>query len=131
MRTLAGAFQFFSRERWVFNPFANPLWWETMSHKALRLIVGPLQLIAFATNIALAFDSLTYRLLLLAQIIFYAGALAAAILPKGWKRPRALSVPYIFCLLSWATFLGFLRWITGRQAVTWEKAAPLAARTSQ
>jgi hypothetical protein len=27
----------------------------------------------------------------------------------------------MICLLSWATVLGFLRFVTGRQHVTWEK----------
>ena len=29
---------------------------------------------------------------------------------------------YVLCLMSWATVLGFLRFVTGRQPVTWEKA---------
>src|SRR5262249_20088710 len=32
VRTIAGTFQLFSRERWLFNPFRNRLWFETMSH---------------------------------------------------------------------------------------------------
>src|SRR4029079_16863653 len=37
LRTIAGTFQLFSRERWLLSPMANPLWIQTVSHKALRL----------------------------------------------------------------------------------------------
>ena len=46
----------------------------------------------------------------------------------GWLRPNArtripfMGVPYVFCLLNWATAVAFLRFITGHQRVTWEKA---------
>jgi len=129
VRTLAGAFQLFARERWLFNPMANRLWWQTMSHKALRLLVAPLQVTALAANVVLAPRSAFYQFILLAQMFFYAGAIAACVLPRGWKRPLAVTFPYIFCLLSWATVLGFLRWITRRQTVRWDKAAGSFAAT--
>ncbi|MGZ8832734.1 MAG: glycosyltransferase family 2 protein [Thermoanaerobaculia bacterium] len=121
VRTLAGAFQLFGRELWVFNPLRNRLWWQTMSHKVLRLLTAPVQLAALAANVALARGSAFYLFTLLAQILFYVGAIAGILLPRGWKRPLAVTFPYIFCLLSWATVLGFLRWITRRQTVRWEK----------
>ena len=34
-----------------------------------------------------------------------------------------MSVPYVFCLLNWATTVAFVRFLTGRQRVTWDKAA--------
>ena len=52
VRTLAGNFQLFARERWLCNPFRNRLWWQVISHKALRLIVAPLQVTVAASNIA-------------------------------------------------------------------------------
>jgi biofilm PGA synthesis N-glycosyltransferase PgaC len=123
VRTLSGLFQFFARERWVFNPVINRLWWQTMSHKAARLLVAPLQLIALISNISLALPSPVYQLLLIAQILFYIGAIAGLMLPQGARRPVALSFPYTFCLLSWATVCAFTRWILRRQSVTWEKVA--------
>lgn len=121
-RTIAGAFQVFAREPWLFNPLRNPVWWQTMSHKAMRLVVAPLQALALAANVALAAQSAFYQWMLLAQILFYAGAIAGCILPRDAKRPIFVTVPYTFCLLSWATVVAFQRWITRRQAVTWEKA---------
>jgi len=43
VRTIAGNFQMFARERWMLNPLRNRLWLQTVSHKALRLL-GPLLL---------------------------------------------------------------------------------------
>ena len=77
-----------------------------------------------------------YRLVLLGQCVFYAAALA------GWRAPspesraaspesrapsyfRILSVPYAICLVNLATVVAFVRFVTGTQRVTWERATPL------
>ena len=122
VRTLAGNFQLFAREGWLFNPFRNRLWWQTMSHKALRLLIAPLQIALIGANVALFGGPLVYKIAMLAQIVFYAGAIAGWLLPREWKKPFVITFPYFFCLLSWASVLAFLRSITGRQPVTWQKA---------
>jgi len=122
VRTLAGNFQLFARERWLFNPLRNRLWWQTMSHKALRLLIAPLQIALLISNAALLGTSPLYKITMLAQVIFYVGALTGYVLPRGWKKPFVVTFPFFFCLLSWATVLAFLRSITGRQPVTWQKA---------
>jgi hypothetical protein len=33
-----------------------------------------------------------------------------------------LKLPYTMCLLSWATVIGFFRFVTDDQEVTWERA---------
>src|SRR6185436_20915177 len=53
-RTIAGTFQLFSRERWLFDPRRNRLWFATMSHKGLRLLLPVLHLGALAANAAAA-----------------------------------------------------------------------------
>jgi poly-beta-1,6-N-acetyl-D-glucosamine synthase len=130
VRTLAGNFQMFARERWLLNPLRNRLWWQTISHKALRLLIPPMQLIALVANLILAPASAVYQFTLLSQVLFYAGAIGGCVLPRGWKRPRIVTFPYIVCLLSWATVLGFLRSITGQQTVRWEKASRSFAASS-
>ena len=122
VRTLAGNFQLFARERWLFNPLQNRLWWQTMSHKALRLLITPLQITLVIANVALLRSSAFYVLMMLAQVVFYAGALAGCVLPRDWKKPFVVTFPFFFCLLSCSTVLAFLRSITGRQPVTWQKA---------
>jgi cellulose synthase/poly-beta-1,6-N-acetylglucosamine synthase-like glycosyltransferase len=123
VRTLAGNFQLLSREKWLLSPAHNRLWWQTISHKVLRLFLPVLQIAALAANVALAGTSVFYQLALLGQFLFYAGAIAGCLLQRTRKKFWPATVPYTFCLLSWATVVGFLRCISRRQAVTWQKAA--------
>ena len=53
-RTIAGTFQLFARERWLLDPRRNRLWFETVSHKALRLALPLLHLALLATSGLLA-----------------------------------------------------------------------------
>lgn len=122
VRTLAGAFQLLGREWWILDPRRNRLWWETMSHKVLRLLIAPLQVVVFAANLALASHALLYSALLVAQTLFYTGAIVGILLPRQWKKPSIIALPYTFCVLSTATVVGFVKAVTRRQAVTWRKA---------
>jgi cellulose synthase/poly-beta-1,6-N-acetylglucosamine synthase-like glycosyltransferase len=122
VRTIAGNFQLFLREPWLLNPWANPLWFRTLSHKACRLL-SPLCLAAvFASSVALMGEAL-YRVLFAAQLLFYAAAgLGYAAQARGFKS-RLLHVPCAFCLLNWATVVALLRFAQGRQQVTWQKTS--------
>jgi poly-beta-1,6-N-acetyl-D-glucosamine synthase len=121
VRTIAGTFQLFARERWLFNPFRNSVWFETLSHKALRLLTPLLHAVILIANLGLI--SLTaYRWLLAAQVMFYAAAAAAHVL--GQRRTTvAMKVPYTMCLLVWATVVGFVYFVTRHQQVTWDRVA--------
>jgi cellulose synthase/poly-beta-1,6-N-acetylglucosamine synthase-like glycosyltransferase len=120
VRTIAGNFQLFARERWLLDPFRNRLWLQTVSHKALRLLTPLLLLAALASNAWLA-ERLLYRALLLGQAAFYSAALLGRAL-EGARASRPFAVPYVVCLLAWATVLGFVRFASGTQPVAWEKA---------
>lgn len=121
-RTLAGNFQLFSRERWLLSPLGNRLWLQTVSHKGLRLLGPGLLLAAFASNLALL-DRPGYRLALLGQATFYAGALLGGLL-RGTGRVRSLlSLPYTFCLVNGAALVGAFRFLAARQRVTWDKVS--------
>ncbi len=122
VRTIGGTFQLFAREQWLLNPFRNRLWLQTVSHKGLRLL-GPLLLVvAFAANLPLL-DRAPYRWTLGAQGLFYAAALAGHLLRKARRRIPLLGIPYVFCLLNWATVVALVRYLTGRLPVTWEKTS--------
>src|SRR5262249_61123869 len=57
VRTLAGNYQLFSKIPALLFPFANPIWFETFSHKLLRL-AAPWLLVALAlVSIAAAASS--------------------------------------------------------------------------
>jgi cellulose synthase/poly-beta-1,6-N-acetylglucosamine synthase-like glycosyltransferase len=119
-RTNAGLFQLFARERWLFNPLQNRLWFETMSHKGLRLTLPLLHAALFAATCLLATGWL-YQLALAGQLTFYAAALAGHVRRNARRRSIVFSVPYAICLLSWAAIVGFLRFATRRQPAAWER----------
>lgn len=122
LRTIAGNFQLLFLRPWLLNPFANRLWFQTVSHKACRLL-GPLCLaLAFAANLTLA-ERPVYRELLVLQLAFYAAAFLGYLTRGAARRPMLLNVPYAFCLLNWATVLALVGLVNGRQQVTWERTA--------
>ncbi len=125
-RTLAGNFQLLWREGWLLNPFRNRLWLQTLSHKGLRLLTPLLQGVALGANV-LILDGWLYRLALAGQIAFYAAALVGYARRDARRSTPLLTVPYIVCLFSWATVVGFVRFVTGGQRVTWERPSTTAA----
>lgn len=122
VRTIAGNFQLFAREPWLLSPRRNPLWLQTVSHKGLRLLTPLLHIGIFMGTLVLA-DQPLYRALLILQLVFYAAALCGYALRDSRHRIPILTLPYTICLLNAATIVAFFRFVTGRQPVTWEKAA--------
>ncbi len=120
VRTIAGSFQLFARETWLFNPRKNPVWFETMSHKVLRLAIPLLHVGLLAANIALL-DMPVSQVALAAQLAFYVAAVAGWTQRHARRRSMLVTVPYAMCLLGSATVVGFIRFATDRQRVTWER----------
>jgi cellulose synthase/poly-beta-1,6-N-acetylglucosamine synthase-like glycosyltransferase len=126
VRTIAGNFQLFARERWLLNPLQNRLWIQTVSHKLLRLASPLLLATLFAATVLLAPESPFFLGTLVAQVLFYMAALRGRA-GRGARRRLALcAVAYAVCLLNWATVVGLVRYVGGRQRVTWERVAPAA-----
>jgi biofilm PGA synthesis N-glycosyltransferase PgaC len=122
VRTIAGNFQAFSRESWLLNPFSNPIWLQTVSHKGLRL-VAPLWIIAlFALNAALVSVSWFYAGAFGAQLAFYLLALAGFLLERRGRANRLATACYVFCVLNATTLVSFYRFVTGTQRAAWERA---------
>jgi hypothetical protein len=119
-RTIGGTFQLFARERWLLNPRLNPLWFETVSHKALRLTM-PLLLGTLLVSNLMLLDWWPYQVTLAGQAAFYAAALAGCIHHEASGAGVFLKLPYTMCLLSWATVIGFVRFVTDHQQVTWDR----------
>ncbi len=130
VRTLAGNFQLFARERWLLDPFQNRLWLQTVSHKALRLLTPLLLLIALGTNLLLLGGPPFHELTLAGQFVFYAAALGGYVMTLGGgQRPvRILTVPYVICLLSAATLVALFRFVRRGQSVAWDKPLTLRSR---
>jgi cellulose synthase/poly-beta-1,6-N-acetylglucosamine synthase-like glycosyltransferase len=120
-RTIGGTFQLFARERWLLNPRVNPLWFETISHKALRLAIPLLLATMLVTNLILI-EVWPYQLTMAGQAAFYAAAAMGCLHRRTSRTGMLLKLPYTMCLLSWATVIGFVRFVTDDQEVTWERA---------
>jgi hypothetical protein len=114
-RTLAGNYQLFARIPALLNPFANRIWFETISHKIMRLVAPWLLLLLAATSAGAAYadTSWSLRALFATQVAFYA---AAAL---GKRGGRLAGVARTFVVLNAAALAGLYRHMTGRQRVTW------------
>ncbi|MDD5746731.1 MAG: glycosyltransferase family 2 protein [Candidatus Omnitrophica bacterium] len=94
---------------------------EFLFHKFLRWFVFIFSGIVFITNMFLIRVPL-YRIFFLAQVVFYAAALAGMVLERRKIRVKALFIPYYFCMLNLASFFGFFSFLFGERKATWEKA---------
>jgi biofilm PGA synthesis N-glycosyltransferase PgaC len=121
VRTIAGNFQLFARERWLLHPRHNRLWVQTLSHKGLRLLT-PLLLAALLVGSLAVRDAWTSRAALASQAAFYAAALAGYAFRHARRPTPLIAVPYVNCLLAAATLVALARLAAGRQAVTWKKS---------
>ena len=118
VRTLAGNAQLFLRLPRLLSPWANPLWFETVSHKLLRLAL-PLSLAAWlapAPALAAAPPSPTVAFAVASLATAGAAAALAALGPR-LGRPGRLARTAL--LLHLAALLGLWRGLRGRQPVRW------------
>lgn len=119
VRTLAGNYQIFSWMPQLLSPVKNPSFFETFSHKVMRLVcpwaligllVASVLGIAKAETPAMATFGWT---LLLAQLAFYA---AAVVGPRGG---RIMGVARTFVVMHVAALVGLWRFVRNTQKVTW------------
>jgi poly-beta-1,6-N-acetyl-D-glucosamine synthase len=120
IRTIAGNFQVFFRCGDLLNPFKNPIWFQTFSHKFLR-IIAPIFIIAlFISNLCLL-ESNFFLIALLLQIAFYACSAAGYLMRKRKSQPKIFSVPYGFVMLNVFTLAAFFQFIFNKPLNIWGK----------
>jgi cellulose synthase/poly-beta-1,6-N-acetylglucosamine synthase-like glycosyltransferase len=90
IRTLAGNVQILWLEPRLLLPFANPVWWQYVSHKLGRLIVPYALVSVFVSSVALASTHWIYSIALFAQTTFYLLAIYGA-----WLAAPALDVKHV------------------------------------
>jgi biofilm PGA synthesis N-glycosyltransferase PgaC len=109
----------------LLNPFKYGwLTFQYVSHRVLRWTITPLfLLLVIPMNIILAqYFGGIYTLLLAGQILFYVAALTGWYLQYREMKVKALYIPYYFFIMNYAVYLGFFRYIRGRQQVNWERS---------
>jgi len=132
-RTLFGNYQIFWIFRKMFNPLNSPIAYQLFSHKLLRVLIPFFMGAVFFINGAIIFgrgevtSPLLYEAIFIIQIIFYCMAVIGG-LARHQKYgilkiiSKICYIPYVFCLLNFSAFIGFLRFVGAKQEITWEKA---------
>lgn len=120
VRTLSGNYQLLTLLPAALLPWRNPIWFQFVSHKLLRLAV-PWALLALLVLTALL-PGTGYRLLLAAQLGCYLlGVLGIRRAQAG--RSRLLGAAGSFLILNAAAWLAFWVWVSGRARCSWRKVA--------
>jgi FtsH-binding integral membrane protein len=100
----------------LLSPLANPSWFETVSHKLMRLICPWALLGLFvvtASELSATQGAMGWRVLMAAQLVFYGLALL------GRRAGRWSGVARTFLVMHVAALVGLWRFSRGTQKVTW------------
>jgi len=121
-RIAAGGFQSIGWLTGLLNPARGWVAWQYLSHRLLRWAVTPFLLpIVYGLNLFLLGLPL-YRFILLAQTAFYGAGLFGYVLARRGRARGPLYAAFYFCFANAAALVGFWRYVTGTQPVTWTKA---------
>jgi cellulose synthase/poly-beta-1,6-N-acetylglucosamine synthase-like glycosyltransferase len=92
-------------------------WLCLLSHKILRW-AAPFFMLLLAVSSALLWSTPFYRVVVVLQALFCSLALI------GWftkgKGPRLIYLPYYFCVVNLASFLGLMKSLGGSLSSTWQ-----------
>jgi len=120
VRTLAGNYQLIAKLPWLLIPFKNPLWFQFVSHKLLRLVCPFALLGLLSTSLTLALSPETawperglWQVLVMGQLLFYALAVLGA------RAGRAGALARTFVVLNAAAVVGLWRFLRGSQQIAW------------
>ncbi len=127
VRIAAGSFQAIGKLRKLMNLFKHPkLSFQFISHKLFRWIIVPLSLVLLIPiNLILIINSsnqVIYTSIFIIQMIMYLMVFFGFWFQKkriGWG---VFFAPYYFFMANLAMWLGFFRFLKGKQSVQWEKA---------
>ena len=130
VRIATGGFQSIARLGFLWNIFKYGwLSFQYVSHRAMRWAVAPFCLpLIFILNLVLVIleGSATtvsfYKLLLLAQIVFYSLAIMGYWLENQKIRVKLLFVPFYFSFMNYCAIKGYNRYRQGITSGIWEKA---------
>jgi poly-beta-1,6-N-acetyl-D-glucosamine synthase len=118
VRTIAGNFQLMTRETWLLSPRKNRIWIQTISHKLFRL-TAPMFLLAILITNMLLLGERFYQFIFFTQLLFYSAALFGRLSESRGVGSHIISIPYAFCVLNWATVIGFKKFIF-KQQISWK-----------
>jgi biofilm PGA synthesis N-glycosyltransferase PgaC len=112
VRTLSGNYQLLQLEPWLLSG-RNPIRFEFISHKLLRLVAPFALVIMFATSAFLRAP--VYRVVLLLQVAFYGLSLLALLRLKNHFVARACDAASTFVVLNMAAVVALANFVAGRK----------------
>jgi len=118
-RTLAGNFQSFSRNKWLFNPAKNPVFLQFLSHKVFRLFVPYAMALAFIAT--LVGQGLFFKIMLVLQLAFYLAGIASMVGVPAMDN-KLFNFIKVFLQLNAAAVAGAFRYISGNANVRWKQS---------
>jgi cellulose synthase/poly-beta-1,6-N-acetylglucosamine synthase-like glycosyltransferase len=118
VRTLTGNYQLVARQPGLLLPWRNPVCFQLVSHKLLRLAVPWALLGLLGTSAVL--PGPWYRAAFGAQVAFY-GLGLLGLLTRAGSRLRVAAAAGSFLVLNSAAWLAFWVWCSGRAARSWRR----------
>ncbi len=112
VRTLSGNYQLVQLAPWLLGG-KNPLRFEFISHKLLRLLAPFALAAALAASIALPQPA--YRVALVLQLAFYGLSLIAMLKLARGPLARVADAARTFVVLNTAALVAFVKFVTGRR----------------
>ena len=104
----------------LLNPLLGVRAFIYLSHRILRWLAPFILIFLFILNIFLL-ENWLYRLIFIFQMGFYFSAFLGVALINRGKLPFFLYIPFYFSNLNLALFIGFIKAITGKQKMEWER----------
>jgi poly-beta-1,6-N-acetyl-D-glucosamine synthase len=120
VRTLTGNFQSLARHRWMLSPRSNPVFWQLIFHKVLRLFMPYALLAAWVTSAMSPAPAM--RIAFGLQTAGYL-VVAAAYVFGNLKRVPGLGALVVFVDLNMAAVQALFRYAAGTAATRWEKTS--------
>ena len=119
-RTVAGAAQLIVNHPAWLLPWRNPIWFEFVSHKLLRLASPLLLLVAAVANGWLASHPI-YAVLMMWHVAFYASALIGWWFQRAGRRSVLFGAQLMFVALNATTVVALWDALRGRFRATWQR----------
>lgn len=119
-RTVAGAAQLLINHSAWLLPWRNPIWFEFVSHKLIRLASPVLLMMAAIAHFQLASHPL-YAFLLVCHITFYGSAVAGWLFQRAGRRSSLFGAQLMFVALNAMTVAALWDALRGRFRATWQR----------
>lgn len=118
-RIVSGGYQYLAGLLKHQRSFGVAMWFELISHKIFKWIAPFAMIYIFFANLFLT-HIVAYKILFSAQLVFYLLALFGYV-AKSLRTFHIIYVPYYFCVVNLAAFIGFFRYMFLGQRTLWDK----------